>query len=231
MENLMPLVDALQQTVVMDALQVKGSRGPDDHLVYTMRIAVRNHLRLEPSFATLRAARLKLLLGVRPAQCSCSAPWRWLAGLRPLCRPCRPRNFCCVIGSARWRKSRFINPSRTVCVNAVRRWRVKWPRGESVSPNDYWRLPGSRRIGLTFRCRNRPRTPWRLIDRPSAFASLQFAGAPVLFPLRPSRLSRSTGEPTEPRALGRCPHGPGAAHWVSAAARYGASDHLGVCCW
>ena len=78
MENLMPLVDALQQTVVMDALQVKGSRGPDDHLVYTMRIAVRNHLRLEPSFATLRAARLKpmqieLLLGIAPAVPTVSA--------------------------------------------------------------------------------------------------------------------------------------------------------------
>ena len=71
----MPLVDALQQTVVMDALQVKGSRGPDDHLVYE-RIAVRNHLRLEPSFATLRAARLKpmqieLLLGIAPAVPPC----------------------------------------------------------------------------------------------------------------------------------------------------------------
>ena len=77
-ENLMPLVDALQQTVVMDALQVKGSRGPDDHLVHTMRIAVRNHLRLEPSFATLRAARLKpmqveLLLGIAPAVPTVSA--------------------------------------------------------------------------------------------------------------------------------------------------------------
>ena len=42
-----------------DMLQVKGARGPDDHLHHALRVATRNHLRQPGAFAVLRKAEVK----------------------------------------------------------------------------------------------------------------------------------------------------------------------------
>lgn len=74
--QLRPLLVALHQVAVVAAVQVTGQRGPDDHLIHTLRIALRNHLQAKGAFAQLQSEKLSMLeldlvleiaLGVRTA--------------------------------------------------------------------------------------------------------------------------------------------------------------------
>jgi putative heme-binding domain-containing protein len=48
------MLAATAKLITHDTLQVKGSRGPDVHLIHTLRIALRNHLRQPGAFAAVR---------------------------------------------------------------------------------------------------------------------------------------------------------------------------------
>ena len=72
--QLRPLLAALRQAAVVEAVQVTGHRGPDDHLIHTLRIALRNHLQQAGALARLQAPKLnaveldlvlEIALGVR----------------------------------------------------------------------------------------------------------------------------------------------------------------------
>lgn len=58
-DHVIPLANNLHQTSIHDALQVKGSRGPDTHLLHTLRIALRNQMREVGAFEKINSTKLE----------------------------------------------------------------------------------------------------------------------------------------------------------------------------
>ena len=55
--NIKPMIDATEKFIRYDSFQVKGKREADDHLIHTLRIALRNQLLAPNAFATIRKFR------------------------------------------------------------------------------------------------------------------------------------------------------------------------------
>ena len=58
-DHVLPLASILHQTSLQDALQVKGSRGADTHLLHTLRIALRNQMREVGAFEKINSTKLE----------------------------------------------------------------------------------------------------------------------------------------------------------------------------
>ena len=58
-DHVLPLSKKLHKTVLEDSLQVKGSRGPDSHLIHTLRIALRNQMREPGAFEKINSTKLE----------------------------------------------------------------------------------------------------------------------------------------------------------------------------
>jgi len=58
-DHVIPLATNLHKTSISDALQVKGSRGPDTHLLHALRIALRNQMREVGAFEKINSTQLE----------------------------------------------------------------------------------------------------------------------------------------------------------------------------